>query len=90
VWLWDIKDRAANPLALRGHDGNIYSVAISPDNHWLVTGSLDGTARLWSLQVKDLIDLARITVGRNFTAQEWKLYFPGEPYHKTFPDLPGP
>ena len=52
--------------------------------------NLRGTARLWPLQVKDLIDLARITVGQNFTAEEWELYFPGEPYHKTFPDLLGP
>jgi hypothetical protein len=37
-----------------------------------------------------LLDLARITVGRNFSAEEWKLYFPGEKYRKTFPDLPGP
>jgi hypothetical protein len=35
-----------------------------------------------------LIDLARITVGRNFTAKEWELYFPGENYRKTFPELP--
>jgi hypothetical protein len=54
-----------------------------------VTGGFDCTARLWPFQVEDLIDLARITVGRNFTAEEWKLYFPGEPYRKTFPDLPG-
>jgi hypothetical protein len=55
-----------------------------------VTGSLDKTARLWPLQVNDLNDLARATVERNFTAEEWKLYFSGEPYRKTFPDLPGP
>jgi hypothetical protein len=55
-----------------------------------VTGSWDHTAQLWPLQVKDLIDLARIKVGRNFTTEEWELYFPGEPYHKTFADLPGP
>jgi WD40 repeat protein len=28
-------------------------VAISPDNHWLVTGSYDTTARLWDLSAKD-------------------------------------
>jgi hypothetical protein len=32
----------------------------------------------------------RITVGRNFSADEWQLYFPGEKYRKTFDDLPGP
>ena len=64
-------------------------MGISPDKHWLVTGSLDNTARLWPLQVIDLIDLARVTVGRNFTVDEWQLYFPGEPYRKTFAELPG-
>jgi hypothetical protein len=29
-------------------------------------------------------------VGRNFFVWEWQLYFPGEQYRKTFPDLPGP
>src|SRR5271166_978712 len=29
------------------------AVAISPDNHWLVTGSGDKTARLWDLRAKD-------------------------------------
>ena len=65
-------------------------MAIGPDNRWLVTGSDDGTTRLWLLQMNDLIDLARVTAGRNFLPWEWPLYFPGEPYHKTFPDLPGP
>ena len=26
---------------------------------------------------------------RNFSVDEWRLYFPGEPYRKTFLDLPG-
>jgi len=72
------------------HSNSLTAVAISPDNHWLVTGSADKTVRLWLLQMRDLINLARITVRRNFSAYEWQLYFPGEPYHKTFPDLPGP
>ena len=92
VRLWDlrVKDPAANPVVLRGHEDGVIAVAISPDNRWLVTGSLDNTARLWLLQMNDLVDLARTIVGRNFFADEWQLYFPGERYRKTFPDLPGP
>jgi WD40 repeat protein len=87
--LWDLsaKDPAANPVVLR-HDGVVYAVAISPDNRWVVTGSSDKTARLWLLQMKDLMNLARIMVGRNFFADEWRLYFPGEKYRKTFDELP--
>jgi hypothetical protein len=37
----------------------------------------------------DLVTLAG-TVGRNFDREEWKLYFPGAPYHQTFANLPIP
>ena len=41
-------------MVLRGHEGVVYAVAISPDNHWLVTtGRWDKTARLWDLRAKD-------------------------------------
>jgi WD40 repeat protein len=88
--LWDLNAKypAASSVVLRGHEGRITAVGFSQNNHWLVTGSDDNTARLWPLQVKDLVDLARIAVGRNFSFAEWQLYFSGEPYHKTFPDLP--
>jgi WD40 repeat protein len=90
--LWDLsaKDPAANSIILRGHEGGINKVVISPDNHWLVTGGNDNTVRLWLLQTGDLINLARITVGRNLSADEWRLYFPGEKYRKTFDELPAP
>jgi WD40 repeat protein len=90
--LWDLRaqDPAANPVVLRGHDDRVYAVAISPDSRWVVTGSSDKTARLWLLQLNDLMNLARITVGRNFSADEWRLYFPSEKSRKTFDELPGP
>jgi hypothetical protein len=38
--------------------------------------------------MSELLDLAGISVGRNLSYEEWQLYFPGEQYRKTFPDLP--
>jgi WD40 repeat protein len=90
--LWNLRaqDPGANPVALRGHRGAVNALAISFDSRWLVTASWDDAARLWPLQVNDLIELTRVTVGRNFSVAEWKLYFPGESYRKTFAELPGP
>jgi WD40 repeat protein len=77
-------DSAISPVVLRGNQGVITAVATSSDNHWLATGGQDFTTRLWPLKIKDLIDLARATVSRNLTTEEWKLYFPGGQYHKSF------
>jgi len=38
---------------LGGQKGYVLAVAISPDGHWLVTGSYDGAARLWDLSASD-------------------------------------
>ena len=55
--LWDLKKPpsattkplVAAPLIFHGHQGQIRAVAISSDDHWLVTGDDDGTARRWDL-----------------------------------------
>ena len=39
--------------ALVGHELGITCMAFSPDNHWVVTGSNDSTARLWDLKAAD-------------------------------------
>ena len=88
VWDLSADDPGVNPVVLRGHGAQVNAVAISSDNHWLVTASSDGTARLWLLQVESLIEMAYFTVGRNFFADEWQLYFPGVKYRKTFDQLP--
>jgi hypothetical protein len=42
------------------------------------------------MQPEELIDLAGARVGRNWTYEEWQQTFAGEPYRKTFQNLPGP
>jgi WD40 repeat protein len=43
-------DHLYNRQLFSGHTGSIYSVAFSPDGKYILTGSQDGTARLWDVQ----------------------------------------
>ena len=62
------------------------------ETRWLIMGSdlasQSAPIELWSLRFNDLADTACRTAGRNLTAEEWKNYFPGEPYRRTCPGLP--
>jgi WD40 repeat protein len=40
---------AKKPEILQGHINPVTAVAYGPKNHWLVTGSSDGTVRVWDL-----------------------------------------
>ncbi|WP_272420535.1 nSTAND1 domain-containing NTPase, partial [Polyangium jinanense] len=46
--IWNVRDAAAPPLVLRGHESNVTSASWSPDGARVVTTSSDGTARVWS------------------------------------------
>jgi hypothetical protein len=47
---------AVPSLVWRGHDGAVASVAFNPSGNRIVTGSSDGTARLWSTDGSDRDD----------------------------------
>ncbi len=48
---------AATPLVFKGHERDIWDVAISPDGTLLATSSSDGTARLWDLATGEQIQV---------------------------------
>ncbi len=46
---FNASDPAADPKVLAGHSDRINTLAFSPDNHWLASGSGDQTVRLWNV-----------------------------------------
>ena len=86
---------------LRGHEGSVWSAAFGADGNRVVTASEDWTSRIWRqeewtrktdvnrrLLLDEMIERARIVVGRNMTKAEWDAYFFRDPYCKTFAELP--
>jgi WD40 repeat protein len=90
VRIWNLNHIEAEPVTLPDHPSMITKIAFGFDDRRLITVCDDGSIRLWSLGVKDLIDIAERVAGRNLTFAEWRRYFPGSPYRPTFLDLPIP
>jgi WD40 repeat protein/DNA-binding SARP family transcriptional activator len=77
IKLWTVADGSltdAEPLTLIRHTGTVYRVAWSPDGRWLATASRDGTSRVYSVQLEDLVALARTRVTRSLTTEECRQY----------------
>jgi WD40 repeat protein len=61
-------------LTLKGHSGKVNSVAWSPDGKRLATASEDKTVQIYAIDVRELLNLARKRVSRDFTPEECELY----------------
>ena len=48
IWGWDAASMAQVQV-WEGHDDTVWSVKASPDNAYIVSGSSDGTMRIWEL-----------------------------------------
>ncbi|GAA2603388.1 MULTISPECIES: trypsin-like peptidase domain-containing protein [Streptomyces] len=49
VQLWDVREKRRT-AALKGHEGQVTSLAFSPDGTMLATGASDATMRLWDVR----------------------------------------
>ncbi|PAZ17138.1 hypothetical protein CLM62_03895 [Streptomyces sp. SA15] len=75
VALWDLKTQAApQPVRLTGHTDRVSSVVFSPNGSVLVSGSADGTARLWRLDAEEVAADVTATAYPPLTDEERRQY----------------
>jgi WD40 repeat protein len=86
--LWDVAtlEPIGEPLPA-GVVGNFYVYA-NADGSGMVTGTTNGYAVAWDLDVAHWAKTACRLAGRNLTRSEWARYLPTEPYHTTCPQWP--
>ena len=91
VVLWDVAARkrlADDPLPVK--EGDVRGVAFSPDGKTIAAGyggRVGGGVVLWDVDLESWQRIAGRIANRNFTRDEWRQYFPEEPYRR---DLPRP
>jgi WD40 repeat protein len=84
--VWDAVTGAR--LAQLPDAGYLRVAAFSPDGRYLLAGYDERSAALWLWRSGDLRDQACARLTRNLSHDEWKRWFPKQPYRLICPDLP--
>lgn len=71
--VWDVQS-GQELFTLYGNSSNVFSVAFSPDGTRLATAGGDGTLRIYTLQMEELIRLARARLTRTLSDGECRQY----------------
>jgi WD40 repeat protein len=71
--VWDIPS-GQELFTLYGNTSNVFGVAFSPDGSRLATAGGDGTLRLFTLDIDELVELARSLLTRSLTDAECRKY----------------
>jgi WD40 repeat protein len=85
--LWDLESGQQAADALTAHTDDVDSVVFSPDGQRIISGSADGTVRVWpaAASPKDLCD--KLTA--NMSHKQWNEWVsPDIDYIKVCSDLP--
>jgi WD40 repeat protein len=67
-------EQVPEPLTLRGHTGAVYRLTFSPDGTKLASTGRNPTARVYALNLEDLVAIAQSQVTRSLTTEECRKY----------------
>lgn len=84
--VWDAA--TGSRLAQLPDVGYVHSAAFSPDGRYLLTGYAEHAAALWLWRSGDLRVQACARLPSNLSHDEWKRWFPKQPYRQICPNLP--
>ena len=70
---------------LTGHQKEVFSVAFSPSEALLATGSADASAVLWKTDPTEVIRDICADIGEPLTQDEWKRFVPERAYKQPCP-----
>jgi WD40 repeat protein len=73
VGIWD-PTSGEQLLVLRGHYTSVFSVAFSPDGSRLASVGSEGVVRVWTLDIDELVEIARDELTRTLTDEECRQY----------------
>ncbi len=90
VQLWNSERPDDAQFIFAGHQAQVVSVAISPDNRRIVSGSADGTLRIWpNLPTTPADEAICAKLTSSMSEKQWQAWVSTEmPRQPTCPDLP--
>ncbi len=86
--LYDTKTGQIFGKTFREHDAGITTLAFSPDEKWLFSGSRDNTVVVHNLNPSTWVAHACRLANRNLTRVEWTRYLGSATYRRTCANLP--
>ncbi|MFA6403573.1 MAG: hypothetical protein WCX31_18410 [Salinivirgaceae bacterium] len=88
ILIWNQKDFNLAPYQLKDNVAWVMNIKFTPNEDYLFSGYADGKIRKWPLDSKQIAELVKAKIIRNFTIEEWQQYLAKDiDYKKTIPEL---
>lgn len=72
--MWVVEHPEDLPIEMTNNNGNIWDIAFSKDNNFLLASCNAGEIRVWPTDSRALAELICPKLTRNMTPEEWSLY----------------